>query len=93
MVGADTFHFDLDYLLDLDTLSFDRLLQQARDARNARLMEEAAIMRICVNSGFSGEDKPFKQLRDAYTPEHLKEAEDQQRIERDMRRLGQLFGG
>jgi len=91
VVGAETFHFDLDYLLDLDVLSFDRLLQKARDARNQRLMEEADILRIAVNSGFSGEDKPFKALLEAYQPADLRAAEEEERIQQSARKLANLF--
>lgn len=68
-------------------------MQKTRDARNERLLEEARITQMAVNSGFSGEEKPMQALEDAYMPEALKEERDQQRIGQSARRLQQLFGG
>ena len=93
MVGAETFGYDIDFLLDLDLLSFDRLMQQSRECRNMRMLEEASIMRIAVNSGFSGEDKPFEALRAAYEPAYLQEALEQDKIQQSAKRLSKLFGG
>lgn len=74
-------------------MSFDRLLQKLRDARNERLLEEARLFASAMNYAYTGEEKVMKSIEDAYTPQALKDAVHQGTIERDMRRLETLFGG
>lgn len=58
-----------------------------------RLMEEAKITRIAIGTAFSGEQKPFDQLVEAYTPSGLREQSEAEKIKSSARKLQKLFGG
>lgn len=83
------FGFDIEYLLDLDLASFDRLMLKAREARGAMLLEEAAVTRTAV----WGDEKAWKSLTEAYTPDRLKEQHTKEKITKSVRQLHKLFGG
>jgi len=79
--------------MGLDILAFDRLIDKSRDVRHSRLIEEASILRVAVNSGFSGDDKVFKSFVESYTPEYLREEQESEKIKRSVKQISKLFGG
>lgn len=85
--------YDLELLLDMDLLSFDRLMDQSREIRAMHQIEEARILRLAVGSAFSGETKAFDEFVRAYTPEALREKDDQVKIAASAKKLQRLFGG
>jgi len=68
-------------------------MSQSREVRNERLLEEAGVMRVAVNSGFSGDDSAFESLRDAYAPADLREAEEAAKIQQSVKQITRLFSG
>lgn len=89
------FGYPLDYLLDLDLLSFDRLIEKAREARNADLVERARIALVTVAAGFNGGDaaKAFDEMLEAYAPASEQETRTQQKVQQSISGLQKLLGG
>ena len=83
-----SYHFPIDYLLDLDIFSFDRLLEVARYAKNTERREDFYVMNVAVN----GDEKAFKAFHESFSNESPEVAE-QKRIAESMKKVGELFGG
>ena len=83
-----SYHFPIDYLLDLDIFSFDRLLEVARYAKNTERREDFYVMNVAVN----GDEKAFKAFYESFSNESPEVAE-QKRIAESMKKVGELFGG
>lgn len=68
-------------------------MERCRELRNVRLMEEAKITRIAVASAFGGNDKAFDEMVDSYSPEALRQQNEEEMIQTNARKLQRLFGG
>ena len=83
----------MEYLLDLDLMSFDKLMDRSREVRGMRLMEEARIMHVAVGSAFGGDGKAMDEMAKAYMPGDLRERDEREKIKSSARQLNKLFGG
>ncbi len=89
IVAVSSHHFPLDFLLDLDIVSFDRLLGRAHDAKNSELRENAVAMRVA----FNGDQKQFEEFFESLLPVTQKEAIQERKIADGHDKLKKLFGG
>jgi hypothetical protein len=89
ILAVSCYHFQLDFLLDLDVFSFDRLVDRARDVRNAELREQAIAMRVA----FNGDSKQFEQFFDSLAPAGERAAAEAKKVAQGFQKLKGLFGG
>lgn len=89
IVAVSSYHFPLDFLLDLDILSFDRLMGRAQDARNSQIRENAVAMRVA----FNGDQKQFEEFFESLLPTSQKEAIQERKIADGHEKLKKMFGG
>lgn len=83
------YHFQLEFLLDLDIFSFDRLVEQARDVRNSDLREQAIAMRVA----FNGDQKQFGDFFDSLAPAADRAAAEAKKVAQSFEKLKSVFGG
>lgn len=83
-----SYHFPIDYLLDLDIFSFDRLLEVARYAKNTERREDFYVTNVAVN----GDEAAFRALQDNLSNESP-DAKEKRKVAEGMKKVEELFGG
>lgn len=83
-----SYHFDIQFLLDLDVISLDRLLEIARRAKNSEHRTFAILTRGAMNA----EAKDFQNLLDEFSPESREDVEAR-KVQEGTAALKKLFGG
>lgn len=85
----------MDWLLDQDILSLDRLLDVSNDARNADLRERAYNTYSAIAAATAGGDayKDFDARMARYTSAAEREAQHQKKLAEGLKAAKKLFGG